>query len=181
MFLLLLQPIEERQFESALFKNLCETLGSGRIRTTAYHPIANGMVERFHRQLKAALKSHKMPENWTQTLLMVLLGMRSTIKVDLNCTSAELVYGTTIRLPRGFFSTKDCALPDPTDYVQRLKSAMSMLRAVPPRTSSRIVSVSPDLYTQSHVFIRRDSVRKPLQPPYDGAFRVLNRTKKFSL
>ena len=27
-----------------------------RTRTTAYHPISNGLVERFHRQLKASLK-----------------------------------------------------------------------------------------------------------------------------
>ncbi len=38
-----------RQFESHLFKSLLQVLGSIRIRTTSYHPIANGLVERFHR------------------------------------------------------------------------------------------------------------------------------------
>lgn len=33
------------QFESLLWKHLMELLGSSRIRTTSYHPIANGMVE----------------------------------------------------------------------------------------------------------------------------------------
>ena len=32
-------------------------LGCKRARTTAYHPQANGMAERFHRQLKCALKA----------------------------------------------------------------------------------------------------------------------------
>ena len=42
-----------RQFESALWRQLSRLrLGSKRIRTTSYHPIANGLVERFHRQLK---------------------------------------------------------------------------------------------------------------------------------
>ena len=45
------------QFESALWQNLMKLLGSKRTRTTAYHPSANGLVERFHRQLKAALKA----------------------------------------------------------------------------------------------------------------------------
>ena len=49
-----------RQFESHLFKSLLYTLGSCRNRTTSYHPIANGLVERFHHQLKAALKSHPL-------------------------------------------------------------------------------------------------------------------------
>ena len=40
------------QFESTLWKELMELLGTTRLRTTAYHPIANGIIERFHRQLK---------------------------------------------------------------------------------------------------------------------------------
>ena len=47
-----------RQFESTLWWQLMELLGTKRIRTTSYHRIANGLVERFHHQLKAALKSH---------------------------------------------------------------------------------------------------------------------------
>ena len=45
------------QFESDLWQQLMCLLGSTRIRTTAYHPAANGLVERFHRQLKASLMS----------------------------------------------------------------------------------------------------------------------------
>ncbi len=50
-----------KQFESALFTNLVTILGTKRVRTTAYHPHANGLVERFHRQLKAALTAHGDP------------------------------------------------------------------------------------------------------------------------
>ena len=45
-----------RQFESNLWHHLMVLLGIRRARTTAYNPQSNGMVERFHRQLKAALK-----------------------------------------------------------------------------------------------------------------------------
>ncbi|GFS48924.1 hypothetical protein TNCV_3668481 [Trichonephila clavipes] len=31
--------------------------------------------------------------------------MRSSVKKDINATCAELVYGTTLRLPSGLFST----------------------------------------------------------------------------
>ena len=46
-----------RQFQSNLWTALTTLLGSKRARTTSYHPQANGLVERFHRQLKAALKT----------------------------------------------------------------------------------------------------------------------------
>eukprot|EP00794_Sanderia_malayensis_P013556 gene13556-biopygen10821 len=51
------------QFESALFQALTSMLGSKRICTTSYHPCANGMVERFHRTLKAAFKAQTDANN----------------------------------------------------------------------------------------------------------------------
>ena len=88
-----------RQFQSNLFAALSNLLGCRSIATTAYHPQANGMVERFHRQLKAALKAQPEPERWRELLPLVLLGIRASVKEDLGCTASELVYGTTLRLP----------------------------------------------------------------------------------
>ena len=114
-----------RQFESNLWEQLTQLFGIHRTRTTAYHPIANGMVERFHRQLKAALKAQPHPQHWTTSLPMVLLGVRTALKVDLGCTAAELVYGTSLRLPGDFFPTSaSLSTPDPTTYVTSLKSMM---------------------------------------------------------
>ena len=42
-----------RQFESSLWSQLMKILDTQRTRTTAYHPIANGLVERLHRLLKS--------------------------------------------------------------------------------------------------------------------------------
>ena len=62
-------------------------LGSKRIRTTAYHPAANGLVEWFHRQLKVALKAQPHPEQWMDASPLVLLGIRTAFKGDLQCTN----------------------------------------------------------------------------------------------
>ena len=94
-----------RQFESSLWQRLMQILGSKKIRTIAYHPIANGLVERFHRQLKAALKASVDPTNWVDMLPMVLLGIRTCLKQDLKSSTAEIVYGTTLRLPGDFFQS----------------------------------------------------------------------------
>ncbi len=127
-----------RQFESRLWAHLMTLLGVKRSRTTAYHPQANGMVERFHRQLKASLTTKLHPDMWMDALPLVLLGIRSAFKDDISATAAELVYGTTLRLPGEFFvgSSTSSAL-DPTEYVDRLKSHLTTLRPCPPRLSQR--------------------------------------------
>jgi transposase InsO family protein len=44
-----------RQFESQLFQSLGRLCGIQLSRTTAHQPAANGLVERLHRTLKAAI------------------------------------------------------------------------------------------------------------------------------
>lgn len=46
-----------RQFVSHLWTHLLAMFGIHAAHTTAYHPQANGLVERFHRQMKASLKA----------------------------------------------------------------------------------------------------------------------------
>ena len=53
-----------RQLESKWWKNLLKLLWSRKARTKVYHPLSNDMVERFHRQLKAALKAQPQPSAW---------------------------------------------------------------------------------------------------------------------
>ncbi len=65
-----------QQFKSSIFRGLCEFLGCSRLRTTAYHPAANGLVERFHRHLKGALHAQPNPDRWVENLPLVLLGCR---------------------------------------------------------------------------------------------------------
>ena len=87
-----------------------------------------------------------------------------------NCTTAELVYGTSLRLPGEFFSSLLPVSPD-ENYIARLKQYMNSLKATSPRSSCFGTSfVEKSLMQTSHVFVRRDSVRKLLEQPYDGPF-----------
>ena len=170
-----------RQFESRLWARLLHIFGCKHLRTTAYHPIANGIIERFHRQLKGALKAHAPNPHWTELLPVVLLGIRTALKSDLQCSVAELVYGTTLRLPGEFFvQDTSTAVDDSSALLTTLKAAMRDLRATPVRPQpQRHAYVSNELSTATHVFVRNDTVRKPLQQPYDGPFKVLDRAAKY--
>lgn len=168
-----------RQFESVLFQRLMNVCASKRIRTTSYHPCANGMVERMHRQLKSALMCHA--ETWSKALPLVLLGMRTVLKEDINTSSAELVYGEPLRLPGELIvpPIEPRSRNDVIDFVAELKRHMEALRPVPAsRHSQRSSFVFKDLATATHVLLRDDTVRRPLQPPYTGPFRILRRRDK---
>ena len=172
-----------RQFTSELWRATNRLLGSNHITTTAYHPCANGMVERFHRQLKASLMSHNTT-NWIDALPIILLGLRSSVKEDLRTCSAELLYGTSLCLPGEYFD-KSSVSPSPSplnssEFAQRLTSYMSTFRATPPRTPNKTtVFIPASLDDTTHVFVRRDSVRQSLQRPYDGPYLVLSRHPRF--
>lgn len=165
-----------RQFESHLFNELAKVCGAKHIRTTAYHPQANGLIERFHRTLKAALKCHNT--SWTDALPLVLLGIRATFKPDLNASPAEMLYGQTISLP-GDFIEKSEELALQSDFVKELRSIMAEIRPV--STSNHATDrtfVQKDLARCTHVFLRDDTVRKPLKKPYDGPYCIIKRDDK---
>ena len=142
-------------------------LGCERHRTTAYHPAANGLVERFHRQLKVSLMARNSSNDWLDHLPLVLLGLRTTIKSDLDACPAELVYGSPLRLLGELLAPS--SEPNPTDMnnlLQRLRRKMSELQAIPTRPQSSTTSyMDPRIKNCTHVFLRCDKVKRSLQPP----------------
>ncbi|RWS24516.1 hypothetical protein B4U80_02348 [Leptotrombidium deliense] len=168
-----------RQFESNLFNELTTLLGTTRIRTTAFHPQSNGMVERFHRQLKAAIKAHNTC-NWTTVLPIILLGIRTSFKEDLQASAAELVYGTELRLPAQFFDAHDSfhfSLED--NFLTNFKAAMCNLKPCSGRDrQSGKIFVHHELSKCTHVFLRVDTLTSSLQKPYTGPHKVISRTDK---
>ena len=154
-------------------------LGTKQIRTTAYHPITNGLVERFHCQLNSALKAQPNIDNWADHLRMVLLGICAALKEDLHCIAAELVFVTTLCWPAEFFASNCNDHLNPVSYVVKLKSTIQQLRATPPHCHSKHkVYVSKDLAHCTYIFVCYNGEQKPLQPPYDGPYKVIQQDNK---
>jgi len=163
-----------RQFESHLFRQLNELTGTTHLKTAVYHPQANDMVERFHRQLKAAIKC-RASSKWTQVLPTILLGIRAAWREDLRTTAAELLYGETLRLPGQFLTQQPKKHPnDCANFVKELHRRFDDLRPIDgTRHGETHPFVFKDLKTANQVFVRREGAM--LQPPYDGPFAVMNR------
>lgn len=167
-----------RQFQSALFKHLSSMAGFDHKQTTAYHPACNGMVERFHRQLKAAIVCHSN-SNWMESLPLVLLGIRSAFKEDIGASSAELVYGESLRLPGELLQSSANNTEDITDFMARLKIISKTIRPQPAsRHCNKSIFVFKDLFQTSHVYLREEGIKGALQPAYTGPHEVLQRNSK---
>lgn len=167
-----------RQFESAIFTELMTTIGATHLRTTPYHPQSNGIIERWHRVFKSAILCCD-PSKWIYSLPTILLGLRVVFKPDIDSSPAELVYGTTLRLPGEFFDTiKTTEITSET--VSQFQAAMRNLRPTQTAHHGQVKTfVSPALTSATHVFVRNDSIRPSLTHPYDGPYPVTRKATKF--
>ncbi|KAK3800146.1 hypothetical protein RRG08_015104 [Elysia crispata] len=167
------------QFASTLWNEIAQQLGVQLHRTTAYHPQSNGLVERFHRTLKAALKARLQGPNWADELPWVLLGLKTAPKEDLGFSAAELVYGTPLTVPGEFIDPtskfRPVCIPNDLFYT-KVKNLSPFATAHHKLSTLSIVPQS--LRDAKFVFIRHDGHRSPFQLPYDGPFRVITSSDK---
>lgn len=166
------------QFEAELFKELSSVIGFHRLRTTSYHPQGNGMIERVHRTLKASIMARK--QNWMNALPMVLLGMRALTN-DAGFSPFTAVTGGTLLHPRPMIEKTNAK--SEREYINDLINHMAELDFHPPmanphHTTPRIY-IPKELKDTTHIWLRIDRVRKPLEAPYQGPYEVVKKTEKF--
>ena len=175
------------QFLSAAWNQLMSTWGIKTHTTTAYHPEANGLVERLHRRLKEALlaSSHNHPDQWYWKLPSVLLSIRTTLKPDIGASPAELLFGEPISVPGTLLS--DAPSTDPQLLQQQRQTLanlrLEVARLQPSQTSAhrrQNVRLPEELQSCTHVFIRKNPLQlSALAAPYTGPYRVLSRQEHY--
>ncbi|KAL3847604.1 hypothetical protein ACJMK2_018507 [Sinanodonta woodiana] len=89
------------QFTSELMSEISRLSSIRQLGTTPYHPMCNGLVERFNGTLKQMLRRicAEKPRDWDRYLNAILFAYREVPHESLGFSPFELLYGRTIRGP----------------------------------------------------------------------------------
>jgi len=86
------------QFLSSVIKDVSRLLSMNQLVTTPYHPMCNGLVERFNGTLKTMLKRMcaERPKDWDRYLPARLFAYREIPQESLDFAQFELLYGRSV-------------------------------------------------------------------------------------
>ena len=163
-------------FTSATWTGLAKDLGYRLHNTTSYHPQSNGLVERFHRDLKSAIRCRCTDNNWLSQLPWVLLGLRSVPKEATKVSAAEMVYGQPLAIPGEFWPTKPAGNEEQLrELAAARRAAEAYIPTLPTAHGTHPIHMPKDLLTATHAFLRDARIKPCLAPPYTGPYEILDR------
>ena len=115
-------------FESKLIKELCTLLGCDKSRTTPYHPMGNGMTERYNRTLLGmlgTLQPHQKSD-WKSHIAPLVHAYNCTRHESTNFSPYSLMFGRDPHLPVDlkFGLTEDQEAEPLTQYVDKLRTRL---------------------------------------------------------
>ena len=156
-----------RQFKLDFFAEPLKIMGIDRIHTTPYHPRPNGLVEKWHRHLKASLMCCTLSTEWNSFLPSVLLGLHTAVRLDTGLSPAVMLFGQALRIP-GDFRAYDEPEIEPATIMNEFRRFLRKIKPVPtPHKSKKMLPNFKPFYfanlnTCSHVLKLVVKVKPPL-------------------
>ena len=98
----------------------------GHLRCAAYHPMANGAVEKYNACLKSSLKTltDRFPDSWDNALCWVLFGYREVVNETTGFSPFELLFGRSVKGPLTLIKQ---AMLQETDLSRSKKSVVEFM------------------------------------------------------
>ena len=186
-----------KEFESTLFQHLCTLLGMQKLRSSPYHPMGNGAIERLNRTLKNLLLSHtdRERERWDETLPFCLWAYRANIHHSTGYSPARLLRGREMRFPIDvLLESTACPHIEAEDYAdwvqasvriaaQTARDNLAAARAHQKKYYDRSATSVPHYQAGDLIWVQNTTVPPGSSPklirPWEGPYlvsRVLSRT-----
>ncbi|GFT82460.1 hypothetical protein TNCV_3350371 [Trichonephila clavipes] len=174
------------QMRSSMYAEFTRILGTEKIKTVTY-PKSNGIVERFHRHLKSAIKAHEN-DTWSEIVPIILLGMRTAVKEDLQSSSHIFLRIDRVQSPLRQPYTGPHKVLSRTDKTTTIdvngrKTTVSLDRVKPSQLLSETVCESvPTVIESVEEGERKVDVAKTFEIPLSSLSSILkNKEKIFSV
>ena len=181
-------------FESNVFKNMCNFFQIDKTRTTSMRPQSNGNVERFHRTLAAMLTMYceKNQSEWDIYLPQVMMAYRSSRQASTLQTPYKMLFGRELVMPLQAVTPRpasDDAPIDVSSYLENLKQNLAEIHSNVRGTlkkSSLHQKRNYDLHAKkralpvgqlvwAHEPVRRVGICSKLTSPWKGPYVVVRR------
>ena len=88
-----IQSDQESNFMSGLFQQVVFKLGAKQIKSSAYHPESQGVLERYHSTLKNMIRTLK---DWGQCISLLPIAVRESVQESLGFSPFELVFWQSV-------------------------------------------------------------------------------------
>ena len=143
-----------RNFESSVIQELCSLAGVEKSRTTPYHPMGNGMVERFNQTLLnmlGTLENHKK-EDWKSYVAPLVHSCNATKHPSTGFSPYFLMFGRHPRLTIDAYL--GIPLPEESAVVSQDRYTVKkhLLVANLPVTLRYIIVICPEIRCESNLF-----------------------------
>ena len=152
-----------RQFEAAVFKQLCARLGIEKTRTSPYRPQSDGMVERFNRTLKDMVAKYIKPcgSDWDEHIRSLAFAYNTSKHSVTGYSPFFLIHGREARLPVDMLLRTEHKATDIDSYLentlQKLSIAFDRVKENTQKAVSEMVQRQKDICREAR-YIEGQSV-----------------------
>jgi hypothetical protein len=179
------------QFTANICNRLADTLGFTHHIILAYHPQANGIVERKNaeimKHLRALILVKQDRDKWSMYLPLIQRILNSTLDIQTGICPAELIFGSQLPIMAPLMADANhVESPSLSDYVAQISEAMKILVSRSSQYLNKKKSLPIEIEsTEGHQFEIGDYVlityptRPPhkLSPIYRGPLEIVSKVR----
>jgi transposase InsO family protein len=119
------------EFLSNMMQEVCKICDIKKKNTTAYHPMCNGLTERFNKVLGTMLGIYiqQFGKEWDAALPFLLFAYRSSIQSSLKFSPHKILFGREPRIP-GELSVQPAEHKRAKDYSEEVAAGLQAMKSI---------------------------------------------------